>query len=140
VPDPDFETLNVSVIAVKVATTDFALSIVMSHSPIPEHAPDQPEKTEPVAGVAVSVTGVPAPYASEHVSPQSIAPGLDVTVPEPDPLLITPAVTSHVPVDVSIAAFCVPHCGSPVRLDGVTVSMVVPHATQGFAGSGDAPA
>ena len=62
-PAPDFDTLNVSGSPVKVAITAFALSSVRSHSPVPEQAPDQPEKKEPEAGVAVSVTGVPASYA-----------------------------------------------------------------------------
>jgi hypothetical protein len=91
-PDPDFDTLKFSGIAVKVAITALALSIVRSHSPVPVQAPDQPEKVEPTAGVAVSVTGVPASYTCEHVAPQSIPTGLDVTVPEPDPALTTPAV------------------------------------------------
>src|SRR5262245_22267231 len=140
VPDPDLDTLNVSGVAVKFAITDFALSIVRSHAPVPEQAPDHPAKTEPVAGVAVSATGVAASYACEHVDPQSIPAGLEVTVPEPDPILTTPAVTPHVPFDVSIAAFCVPHCGVPSTSGLATVSMLVPQATQGFTGSGDAPA
>jgi hypothetical protein len=74
------------------------------------------------------------------VDPQSIPPGLAVTVPEPEPALTTPAVTSHVPLDVSIAAFCVPHCGVPETFGAVTVSIVVPQATHGCTGSGDAPA
>jgi hypothetical protein len=60
-PFPDVETLNVSGTPVKVAIADFALSSVKTQSPfVPEQAPDQPEKTEPGAGVAVSVTSVPA--------------------------------------------------------------------------------
>jgi hypothetical protein len=42
---------------------------------VPEHAPDQPEKTEPRAGVAVSVTDVPAL--------KLVPDGLVVTVPLP---------------------------------------------------------
>ena len=60
-PDPDLETLKVSGTPVKVAIAAFALSMVRTQSPLaPEQAPDQPEKTEPAAGVAVSVTSVPA--------------------------------------------------------------------------------
>ena len=60
-PDPDLETLIVSGTPVKVAVAAFALSSVRTHAGfVPEQAPDQPEKTEPVAGVAVSVTSVPA--------------------------------------------------------------------------------
>jgi hypothetical protein len=92
-PDPDLDTLKLSGTAVKVAIAALALSIVRLHSPVPEQAPDQPEKTEPLAGVAVSVTGVPWSYLCEHVEPQSIPPGLEMTVPKPEPVLTTPAVT-----------------------------------------------
>lgn len=60
-PDPDVDTLNVSATPVKFAITAFAWFIVRTQSPFAaEQAPDQPEKTEPAAGVAVSVTSVPA--------------------------------------------------------------------------------
>ena len=44
----------------KVAVTDWFEFIVTVHAPVPEHAPPQPVNVEPVAGVAVSVTCVPA--------------------------------------------------------------------------------
>ena len=108
--------------------------------PVPEHAPDHPENVEPVAGVAVRVTELPASKACEHVAPQLIPAGLDVTVPEPDPASTTTAFTEHTPLDVLMAAFCVPHCGVPVTSGAVTVSMLVPQTTQGCVGSGDAAA
>ena len=48
---------------------------------VPEHAPDQPAKVEPVTGAAVRVTDVPA---------LKVVPvGLLVTVPLPEPLVET---------------------------------------------------
>ena len=42
-----------------VAVTDLASVIVITQLPVPLQAPDQPAKSEPAAGVAVSVTIVP---------------------------------------------------------------------------------
>lgn len=58
-PPPDFATLSVSEIRLKPAVTDRAWLIVTVQAPVPEQAPDQPEKDEPVAGVALRVTLVP---------------------------------------------------------------------------------
>ena len=44
---------------VKLAVTDCAALIVTVQMPVPVHAPLQPPKVEPAAGVAVRVTGVP---------------------------------------------------------------------------------
>jgi hypothetical protein len=60
--------------------------------PVPEHAPPQPAKLEPAAGVAVSVTVAPLSNEAEHVEPHSIPAGLLTTVPEPDPLFVTESV------------------------------------------------
>jgi hypothetical protein len=48
---------------------------------VPEHAPDQPENAEPQVGVTVRVTTVPPGKLG--------ADGLLVTVPLPDPVLVT---------------------------------------------------
>jgi hypothetical protein len=48
---------------------------------VPEHAPDQPENTEPQPGVAVRVAAVPA----GKLDPD----GLFVTVPKPEPVFVT---------------------------------------------------
>jgi hypothetical protein len=53
------------------------------------HAPLQPLNVEPDACVAASVTTVPDVKAAEHVAPQLIPDGALVTVPEPDPFLVT---------------------------------------------------
>jgi len=71
----------------KVAVTDLSEFIVKVQVPVPEQSPDQPEKVEPAAGMAVRVTEVPESYISEQSLPQSI-PG-PVTVPEPLPALLT---------------------------------------------------
>src|SRR5206468_10051874 len=76
------------------AVTDFAAVMATVHcSPnVPETAsqPLQPfRKIVPSAGVAVRVTVVPITYGAEHVAPQLIPDGLDVTVPEPIPVLLT---------------------------------------------------
>jgi hypothetical protein len=51
----------------------------------PVQGPSQPVKTLPAVGVAVNVTDVAFGMASTQVRPQSIAPTLLVTVPEPLP-------------------------------------------------------
>src|SRR5258708_15169913 len=56
---------------------------------VPEQAPLHPVKTEPAAGIAVSVTVVPLAIPAEHVAPQLIPPTLLVTVPVPLPCLVT---------------------------------------------------
>ena len=62
--------------------------IVSVQVPMPEQAPDQPANLDPAEAVAVSVTGTAAKGA-EHVEPQLIPAGLDVTEPEPLPVLAT---------------------------------------------------
>jgi hypothetical protein len=54
---------------------------------VPVHAPDQPAKLEPVAGVGVRLTVVPSLKLLEQIKPQSIPLGLLEIVPEPDPFL-----------------------------------------------------
>ena len=54
-----FVTVSVRLMSVKVAVTDLAASIVTSHVPVPEQAPDQPVNEEFAPAVAVSVTSVP---------------------------------------------------------------------------------
>ena len=53
-------TVSVKVWAVKVAATErAALMVTEQEAPVPVHAPVQPLKVEPAAGVAVNVTAVP---------------------------------------------------------------------------------
>ena len=72
--------MNVAVIKVLVV-------IFNVHVGVPVHAPDHPANTEPVPGVAVSVTGVPLANVALHAVPQLMPDGLLVTVPVPVPLL-----------------------------------------------------
>jgi hypothetical protein len=69
--------------------TERACVIVTVQAPVPEQAPLQPVKLEPVAAVAVRVTEVPEVTDALQVEPQFTPVGLDVTVPEPVPLLVT---------------------------------------------------
>ena len=46
-------------VGVKIAVTVVAAETVTVQGPVPMHAPLQPVKAEPAAGVAVSVTTVP---------------------------------------------------------------------------------
>jgi hypothetical protein len=63
---------------------------VTVQEPVPEQLPpDQPEKVEPAAGVAVRVTTVPLVNEATHVEPQEIPAGALVTVPVPAPDLVT---------------------------------------------------
>ena len=57
-PVTDFVTVKLYTV-VKVAVTDVAVAIVTVQVPMPEHAPDQPEKVDPLAAAAVKVTDVP---------------------------------------------------------------------------------
>ena len=57
--------------------------------PVVEQSPPQFVNVEPVPAEAVSVTAVPEAYGSEQSAPQLIPAGLEVTVPEPVPDLVT---------------------------------------------------
>jgi hypothetical protein len=90
VPVPVLDTVSVGVFKVKVAVTERAASIVTTQVPVPEQpAPDQAVKSELTVGVAVRVTTAPSPKAVEHVAPQSIPAGLEVTEPVPVPVFDT---------------------------------------------------
>ena len=79
-PLPVFVTVSGYVLAVKVAVTDFAVVIGTSQvAAVPVQAPDQPVKVESLAGVAVSVTRVPAAKEYEQLAPQLMPGGVDVT-------------------------------------------------------------
>lgn len=63
-----------------------AALMVTTQVPVPEQPPPlHPAKVEPLAADAVSVT-VPASKLAEHVRPQLIPEGAELTVPEPDPV------------------------------------------------------
>jgi hypothetical protein len=84
-PRPARTTVSVTDAGAKVALTVVAVVSINTQVPVPEHpAPDQPVKTEPAAGVAVSVRLVPDGKGAEHVLPQLIPAGELATVPLPD--------------------------------------------------------
>jgi hypothetical protein len=60
--------------------------------PVPEHAPDHPEKLEPAAGVAVSVTLVPLVNPAAHVEGHEIPAGVEDTVPLPSTVTVSASV------------------------------------------------
>ena len=86
-PVPAFVSVSVKLTGavLNVAVTEAAAATVTVHAVVPAQAPPQPAKTEPVAGVAVSVTAVPLAKPAEHVAPQLMPAGADVSVPEPVP-------------------------------------------------------
>ena len=89
-PFPFSTTVRPFFCSEKVAVTAFAPLRTNVHTPAPAHpAPDQPVKTDPTAGVAVSVIGVPLANCPEHEAPQLIPPGDELTVPEPEPVFVT---------------------------------------------------
>src|SRR5579859_868285 len=88
-PLPARLTVNGSGIRAKVAVIDRASFMVTEQLPIPVHAPDQPTKRAPVAGVAVSVTVVSTLKLLEQTVPQEIPAWSEVTVPKPLPARLT---------------------------------------------------
>jgi hypothetical protein len=85
VPDPLPDLTRESVtVGVNVAVTVLSASMGTVQVPGPEQPPpDQPVKTEPDAGVAVSVTEAPAANEPTQVLPQLTPAGELVTVPLP---------------------------------------------------------
>src|SRR3954466_227155 len=90
VPAPALTTVSVCVVSVNVAVTFVASVTVVVQGPVPAHpAPDQPLKTEPIAGVALSWTELLGANWAEQVAPQSMPLGVDLTAPEPLPAKVT---------------------------------------------------
>src|SRR5258708_22313478 len=76
-------------LGVKVAVTPTSAFSVAMQVPLPEHPPpDHPMKVDADAA-AESVTTVPELKFATHVDPQAIPAGDDVTVPAPEPALLT---------------------------------------------------
>lgn len=73
-----------------VAVTLVAALSVTGQVLVPEQAPLQPAKTEPLPGVAVSVTDVPGAKDAEQVPAVQLSPlGDETTVPAPVPVSAT---------------------------------------------------
>lgn len=58
-------------------------------APVPVHAPLQPVKAEPAAGLAARLIAAPEANVAEQLAPQLIPAGTLVTVPVPVPDLLT---------------------------------------------------
>lgn len=89
VPPPLPARLTVSTGATataKFAVNVWLLSKVMTQAPVPVQIPLHPMKTEPAAGVAVSVILDPEGKSALQVFPQLMPEGMLVTVPEPLPV------------------------------------------------------
>jgi len=79
----------------KFALIDLARSIAtVQAAPFVLSQPDHPLKSDPKAGVAVSVTAVPTTYDSEQSVPHEMPVGFDVTVPLPSSVLVTLTVSA----------------------------------------------
>ena len=77
-------------LTLKLALTVVAPVIVTAHVPTPEQPPpDQPVKFEPLPAEADSVMLLPWVRLSLQSAPHEIPAGDEVTVPVPDPVLVT---------------------------------------------------
>ena len=88
VPLPLTDTLNawtVAVVSAKVAVADRAALMVTVQVPLPVQPLLQPEKDDPLLGVAVRTTVAPLAKLAEQVDPQLMPEGELVTVPPPTP-------------------------------------------------------
>src|SRR3954467_10411223 len=89
VPVPVFETVRVRFASNVAVAAMLELSGTMQVLPVPLQFPLQPVNVDPAAGVAVSVTWVPAVNVDEQVAPHEMPAGLLATVPVPLPALET---------------------------------------------------
>ncbi len=83
------ESVGVAAAVTNAASTDVDAFTVSAQAPMPEQAPVHPTKTEPASGVAERLTALPAVTFVEQEAPQAMPAGVDVTVPEPVPDLVT---------------------------------------------------
>jgi hypothetical protein len=70
-------------------TLRLLFSVSVQFACTPEQAPDQPAKLLPALGVAVRVTVVPLVKLALQLAPQLMPAGLELTVPVPEPVLLT---------------------------------------------------
>jgi hypothetical protein len=103
-------------VAVKVRSP---LIVTLQVAPLTLSQPVQLAKLEPVAGTAVSVTGVPYGRLAVHAAPQSIDPPAPVTVPAPAPAFTT---VSAWPFNANAAATTVSASIVTLQVPPVTVS------------------
>jgi hypothetical protein len=84
-PVPARITVSRSVATATLKRAVTVAVVVTEQGPVPEHPPLQPANTEPGAAAAFKETVVPSSNCPEHVPPQSMPTGEDVTVPSPVP-------------------------------------------------------
>jgi hypothetical protein len=100
-----------------VAVIVTAMFPEVTQAAVPEQPPPlQPPNTAPDAGVAVSVTRVPAAKLSKQSTPQLMPLGLLTTVPAPGPALAT--VTSKALAIEAHASF--EYAESPAAFEALT--------------------
>lgn len=88
-PVPALDTVSAKFFSVKLAVQRrVADSVTVADGLDPMQSPLQPEKIEPIAGEAVSVTLVPGRKSAEQAT-QSMPAGLEVMLPRPSPALAT---------------------------------------------------
>src|SRR5262249_39106475 len=120
-------TSGVSVKPALVAGTNVALRawtevIETVQAPVPVQAPFQPEKVEPVAGVAVKVTAGPLVKDARQGVPQEEPPGARLTVrlPAPDCVRVKAKEVADGEVEVTVAVggggVVIVTVGVPVRV------------------------
>ena len=84
-PVPPRFTVSRSVAMATLKRAVTVVVVVTEQGPVPEHPLLQPANTEPGAAAAFNETVVPSSNCPEHVPPQSMPTGVDVTVPSPLP-------------------------------------------------------
>lgn len=113
-------TFTLALICANVAVTLFAAVIVTVHVvAVDVSQPLQPMKLVPTAETAVKVTDAPGASVTVQVVPQVMPSGALVTVPLPDPALMT--VSTRWAVKVAVTDFAA---------DMVTVQVVAVEASQ----------
>jgi len=88
-PVPDLVTVSVNVVGMNVAVTLRFADMPTVQVPVPEQAPDQPEKVEPLPADAERMTVVSDTNDATQVEPQLMPEGALVTVPVPVPAFVT---------------------------------------------------
>jgi len=129
-PSPTVVTVRTGRVKVTVVVRSMVASVEQT-GPVPVQAPLHPTRTEPVVGVAVRVTALPAAKLALQVPGQEMPAGEEVTVPAPLPPVETvsvcpagPMVAVKVAVTVAVPAMVtlqvpVPAQGpdQPVKVD-----------------------